>query len=266
MNILTGIGIFFYIFLPLLVEIAGQFLVQGAAEFWFMSKYPGRPLVEINQYMAEITIIAALLLIPVLFLLYRRDKKRQEYMQWAKEKKDVTTKDVVHIVILSIAACILLNTVISLLQLQNFSDKYMETAQILYQPSVFVQLVGLGIIVPVMEEMVFRVLMYRRMKEKMNVWTAIILSAVIFGICHGNLVQFLFATNLGILLAYLYEKFKRPVVPIIGHSVVNITSVLMTAFAAWNRIFMSVVGILMIIVISCGIVILMLRQLKKDTV
>ena len=54
---------------------------------------------------------------------------------------------------------------------------------------------------------------------------AIVLSALIFGAVHFNLVQFLYATVLGCLLAYLYEKTEHFYIPVLGHIAANTIAV-----------------------------------------
>ena len=51
----------------------------------------------------------------------------------------------------------------------------------------------------------------------LGVAPAIICSALIFGLVHANLVQFLYAVVLGCLLAFLYEKTGFFYVPVLGH-------------------------------------------------
>ena len=56
---------------------------------------------------------------------------------------------------------------------------------------------------PVAEEMIFRGMTYRRVKNYLGTGWAVGISSVLFGIYHGNTIQFLYAAVLGILLAVL---------------------------------------------------------------
>lgn len=62
------------------------------------------------------------------------------------------------------------------------------------------------ILSPVMEELLFRWLIYGRMKAMLNASMAVILSAVFFGFYHGNLLQGIYAVIMGIVMAIIYEK------------------------------------------------------------
>ena len=79
------------------------------------------------------------------------------------------------------------------------------------------------IIGPIVEELIFRKLMIDRIRgygEK----TAIIFSAICFGLFHGNLTQFLFAGVVGLFLGYVYCKTGKVFHTLIMHMLLNATS------------------------------------------
>ncbi|MCI6714075.1 MAG: CPBP family intramembrane metalloprotease, partial [Lachnospiraceae bacterium] len=51
---------------------------------------------------------------------------------------------------------------------------------------------------------------------------AIVLSGFFFGVYHGNLVQGIYGTLMGILMAYVYEETGRFLVPVLFHGLANI--------------------------------------------
>jgi len=51
--------------------------------------------------------------------------------------------------------------------------------------------------------------------------TAIILSALVFGLLHQNLFQFFYAFALGLVFAYIYTRTGRLRYPILLHAIVN---------------------------------------------
>lgn len=59
---------------------------------------------------------------------------------------------------------------------------------------------------PVVEELLFRWLIYGRMKKMLNARVSIFVSALFFGFYHGNLLQGIYAFIMGMIMAYLYEK------------------------------------------------------------
>ena len=76
------------------------------------------------------------------------------------------------------------------------------------------------IIAPIVEELIFRKLMIDRLSiygDRM----AIIFSAVAFGLMHGNLYQFFYATLLGALLGYVYTHTRNIKYSIYMHMIIN---------------------------------------------
>ena len=82
--------------------------------------------------------------------------------------------------------------------------------------------------IPICEELVFRGLMFKRMRERSGFLYAAVYSALVFGLFHGNIVQMVYGFILGMLLAYMYEKYGSVKAPIVGHMVMNLFSVLAT--------------------------------------
>ncbi len=79
------------------------------------------------------------------------------------------------------------------------------------------------VIGPILEELIFRKLMLDRTKhygEK----TAIIFSALCFGLFHGNLTQFLYASVVELFLGYVYCKTGKVLYTMIMHMLLNGTS------------------------------------------
>ena len=62
---------------------------------------------------------------------------------------------------------------------------------------------------PVIEEILFRGLIYTRMKKAMPQIAAMLLSAIWFGVAHsGGIHQIVYAAALGIIMVLLYEKYQ----------------------------------------------------------
>ena len=59
---------------------------------------------------------------------------------------------------------------------------------------------------PLSEELLFRGMIYAKLRRSFTIWPAAIFSALAFGLFHGNVVQAIYATLFGIVLAYVYEK------------------------------------------------------------
>ncbi len=74
------------------------------------------------------------------------------------------------------------------------------------------------VVAPIVEELLFRGAMLHRLTAKWGLRTALVVSSVVFGILHVN---FLGAGVLGFVIALLYLRTRKLLVPIICHTVNN---------------------------------------------
>ena len=99
---------------------------------------------------------------------------------------------------------------------------------ILFSSSLIPRILVVGIGAPVFEELIFRKLLCDRL-YKYGEFVCVLLSGLMFGLFHGNLSQFFYATGLGMLFAYVYLRTGRIRYTIALHMVVNLASSVITA-------------------------------------
>lgn len=87
--------------------------------------------------------------------------------------------------------------------------------------NVWVLLLYVVILAPIMEEFIFRKLIIDRTVQYGQA-VAVVVSGVMFGLFHGNLNQFLYATTMGMFLAFLYVKTGNVKITIGIHMIVNL--------------------------------------------
>ncbi|WP_280772272.1 CPBP family intramembrane glutamic endopeptidase [Salipaludibacillus daqingensis] len=78
-----------------------------------------------------------------------------------------------------------------------------------------------AIFVPIMEELVFRMVIFGSLFKRFGFWIAAVLSGLIFAIVHWDFEHILVYLAMGIVFAFLYVKTKRIIVPIIAHVGIN---------------------------------------------
>lgn len=93
-----------------------------------------------------------------------------------------------------------------------------------------------GVISPVAEEAVFRGIIYNRLKRCFSVPIGMVISALLFGCYHGNVVQALYGAFLGLVIAYSYELFGSIMAPVLFHSVANISVFVMSYYEGLNHL------------------------------
>ncbi|MFC5558971.1 CPBP family intramembrane glutamic endopeptidase [Ureibacillus thermophilus] len=75
---------------------------------------------------------------------------------------------------------------------------------------------------PVLEELVFRRVIFGSiMQAQNNFWVAALVSAIFFAIIHLDFSHIILYTITGFILSFLYYKTKRLITPIIAHMMLN---------------------------------------------
>lgn len=88
---------------------------------------------------------------------------------------------------------------------------------------------AIAIVTPILEELIFRVGIYRFLKSRMPAVAAAIISSVIFAALHDAAVSFLPLTVLGCVLCFAYEKTGRVAAPMLIHAFFNANTLLCIA-------------------------------------
>ena len=112
----------------------------------------------------------------------------------------------------------LLGTLIGMLFKNGLSD---VVEQAIGSVDIWVSALCAGIIGPVAEELFFRKAMIDRL-SKYHPIDAILFSAVLFALIHGNLTQFLYAFPLGVLLGIIYYRTQNIGYTILLHIAINL--------------------------------------------
>lgn len=93
--------------------------------------------------------------------------------------------------------------------------------ELLTSTAVLPQLVSMVLFAPVMEELLFRKLLIDRL-HRFGDRAAIAVSALVFGLLHGNFSQLFYAFFIGLLLGYVYCRTHRLLYTILLHAAVNL--------------------------------------------
>ncbi len=171
-----------------------------------------------------------LVFIPLLGFFLRDEKQRKAYTpDDCLTKRKMKIADWLTVFAFVMSLTIVVNLFVAMLNLpQSSAEQEME--EIYKNTSVWVELVVVGIVAPFCEEMVFRGLVFRRLRDDIDPLFAAILSGLAFGIYHGNLEQGIFASILGIIFAMLYEHYGTIAVPIAAHMLNNLYATLANEF------------------------------------
>ena len=102
-----------------------------------------------------------------------------------------------------------------------------EGTAALFSGALWQQFFLMGIAAPLSEELLFRGIIFERLRMALPFFWAALGSAAFFGLVHGNWAQGIYAALMGLILAWLYEKKNRLWEPVLFHSAANLTAMLM---------------------------------------
>lgn len=105
---------------------------------------------------------------------------------------------------------------------------YMEAAKHIYDMSLPIGLILSGIIAPLVEELVYRGILFNGIKRLVKPFYAGVISSILFAYGHAGLLQAVYAFIIGLVFAYAYHHTKRFWVPVMMHSVINIVVYLLS--------------------------------------
>lgn len=87
-------------------------------------------------------------------------------------------------------------------------------------------LLSVVLVGPIVEELLFRGIMFHYLEKIKTGWFPIVFSGIAFGVWHGEPVQVVYAALLGILLGIVYARVRNLKIPIILHILNNFLSTL----------------------------------------
>lgn len=215
----------------------------------------GQRLINSTLY---VTLIGDLTAAMILYLFYRKDQMHRKEGFSGTGKAFVWAPPVIwfSVIILAIATGQFLNDLINGLHLNDLFTGYSEVSEQAFsgQP-VGLMILVVGIIGPICEELMFRGIVFHRLKDWVKPQAAIVISALLFGIYHGNVVQFFYATCMGVMLAIIYDKTGTLWISIVAHIAANLWSLFGSSFwsSLWQQIPAGMLCGVMIEILLCVI-------------
>lgn len=126
-------------------------------------------------------------------------------------------------VLLALSASLGFNILLTLTGFADSSQTYQEVADRQYGVAFGIGIVLYGLVSPLAEEVVFRGVIYNRLRRFYGTVIGVVVSGIFFGVFHGNLVQGVYGACMGILIAYVYERQGSFFFPVLFHAVANLT-------------------------------------------
>lgn len=196
---------------------------------------------NLNDYLIDknliIVLITTIVFVPIFI---------KKYKKYKPEKSRLKSKSILKLVILGITLAISLNIIIYYLnEILHLTNRY-DNNKI-----VFTTLVTTGIIGPILEEFLFRGILYNKLKEFNKPVVALFLTSTLFALTHLGITQMIYAFVFSIVLIKVYEKFNTLKAPIIVHIIANTSVALSINYLInFNTIIIIIILIVCLVIFS----------------
>lgn len=105
---------------------------------------------------------------------------------------------------------------------EEMLESFAENNELLHGGPLGLEILSVALVTPILEEIIFRGLVFTRLRRGMSAFLAVGIGAAIFGAAHGHIIAFVYAGCLGILLTLLMLKCGDSIlVPICCHAGFN---------------------------------------------
>lgn len=195
-----------------------------------------------NEMISSQTLIAIVYAaIFSMMVYYVISRSRKENILKVCSFKKIDKKNILISIIGGISFLFINAFLVSLISRINIFSQYMrsfeEFSDTIFSTDILLMILSIGIIAPIIEEIIFRGLIFRELKKTMSITSVVIIQAVLFGIFHMRIIQMIYATILGLFLGLVFIMIKSIWAPILVHVCYNLTSVLISTYGQ-DTIFM----------------------------
>lgn len=185
-------------------------------------QYMDEALQVVSASAMPTVIISGVLTIGVLWLIFVCRKK--------KITKELCLRKfhpgaVVPIVLMGLGFNVVTGLVLSFVP-EKWMSAYEASSSLIMTDNMVLLILGTVLMAPLVEEIIFRGLLYTRMKKGMPAAAAMVLSSAVFGVAHGQWVWMIYAFVFGMVLVWTFERTKSLLANILLHLSYNACAVL----------------------------------------
>lgn len=234
-----------------IIFILGQFFIQSLFITSFNShnvdtykrlfpSFTDLEIIETSQYKTDLLnymnshalLITTIMFIifGIIFLILIRPCKKNEI------NININIKTIMLIILSGISISIFYNILVYFINnVIHITDDY-----IISDIPLFTLILTTGIMGPILEELLFRGIVYNRLKIYLSYKKSVIIASILFSIMHlPNIINVIYTFFLSFILIYLYDKYKSLKISILFHIIINITVIFLVYILIQNNILLN---------------------------
>ncbi len=129
-------------------------------------------------------------------------------------------------ILLVFGSSIVISELVNVTRIFVDTGAYAEIVQGMASENFLAIFVVVVVLAALLEELIFRAFIFRGLYQNYGIKFALFFSSLLFAVVHFNILQGFSAFLFGLLLGWLYWKFKSLLVPIFAHGLNNLLAVI----------------------------------------
>lgn len=244
---------------PMVYEFVLSFLVIAILQFILgllvngpLKAYASRIGANSGQITVYMDTLSAAVCIFLFARIYNREKKRPISHVVTRRNRKRLLQEALPLAGLAVCLAFFLNGLFAIFKILMVSEAYEQVAGVQYSVPLLFGIVNYGLIKPLEEELVFRGLVYGRMREYFSKRISILVSAFLFGAYHRNIVQAVYGFLMGCFLAWAFERYKSLKGALIVHGTANVAVYLASSLTVVSGLVADIRGVLVSGILCTG--------------
>lgn len=255
---------------PMIILILIQYLITFCATFIFMNSAVAPEAVlndsqilelrnasyeMLNENVVLISGISAVISIPIFYRMLNKEWLKRPYRLQAL--KPVCRK-YIYVALVAIGMTVAFNLGVNAFEFFRYDVDYARIARGIYSEPYYLQVLVIGFLMPISEELMFRGLIFERISNFGSETAGAILTSLLFGLYHGTMIQLVYAFVFSLFMIFAYKRSGSFAAPVLFHMVSNLSALAMNQLSPLTSMQYSI-GI----VVFCLIGLFGLYELKK---
>lgn len=170
----------------------------------------------------------------------------------------------VYSIVLAVSLSLFLNVIFVKTGISGISSSYTTTSTKQFSLSLGAGLLMYGLCTPIAEEIVYRGLVYNRLRRYFDMPIPLIIGPLLFGIAHGNMVQLIYGFMMGFVICFIYERYGSFIYPVLFHIAANSAVYTVMKYAPLKDLFFSTAGTVITGVVSLAVFVLISMDPKEE--
>lgn len=204
-----------------------------------------------EEFIDKYSYVLAFITFIIFFIILAKKNKQNNHLE-----NKLKIKEMIYIFLIGASMITIYNIVMS-----NINQIVLFTTFDTKNINILEYIICTAILGPILEELVFRGIVFNELKTFNKQMTSILITSFLFAFFHSTVLQVIYAFALSFMLIYVYQKYKTIIAPILLHIVSNIFNLLSCMLITNNN---QIITYSVLVISLITIFIINKKIIKKD--